>query len=268
MPFANINGVEIHYEIAGEGPTLVWLHGGMGSIERSRLAGEGVEGLAERGVRVIVYDARGHGESGFTPDEADYTWEALARDMLGLLDHLGIERASLGGGSMGARVSLTLAMSHPERVEKLVLLALPGFGDEFQSVRDTFLPLATLIESVGVEKATDVVMQLPQFAELEKSDPEEHARMKTWFAGLRPDSTVTTIRSTLNDTPLEVAHVRDIRTPALIIGVEGDPLHPASTAHMAHEAMDGSRLIMGDEPQYWRKHREEFLEAIVQFLTN
>jgi hypothetical protein len=37
---------------------------------------------------------------------------------------------------------------------------------------------------------------------------------------------------------------------------------------MAHEAMDGSRLIMGDEPQYWRKHREEFLEAIVQFLTN
>src|SRR3990172_7023891 len=125
VPTARINGFDMHYEIAGDGPTVVWLHGVGGSIALERKMGEGIEGLAQRGVRLIMYDARGHGESGYTEDESDYTWEAHARDMGGLLDHLGIERAVVGGGSMGAGVSLTFALAWPERVEKLLLVSLP-----------------------------------------------------------------------------------------------------------------------------------------------
>src|SRR3990172_11480668 len=112
VPTARINGFDMHYEIAGDGPTVVWLHGLGGSIALERKMGEGIEGLAQRGVRLIK-------------DEADYTWEAHARDMRGLLDHLGIERAVVGGGSMGAGVSLTFALAWPERVEKLLLVSLP-----------------------------------------------------------------------------------------------------------------------------------------------
>ncbi|MEX2159187.1 MAG: alpha/beta hydrolase [Dehalococcoidia bacterium] len=264
--FAKINNVDIHYQILGDGPTLVWLHGLMGSIERARVFGEGFEELANHGVRLVLYDARGHGQSGFTPDDSDYTWESHARDMLGLLDHLGIERAALGGGSMGARASVIAALAQPERVEKLVLHGLPGFGTGIKTAQDVFLALASLIEAVGVEKAADIVMQLPQYAELKESDPEEHARMDNWFRTLRPDSTVATIRGLLNDPHLEAEQLRAIHVPTLVVGHTDDPIHPIEASRQAHEAIAGSQLVTGEGLSYWRDHHDELIDEIAKFL--
>lgn len=70
MPSAHINGFDLHYDISGQGPPLVWLHGLMGSIAREQQFGEGIHGLERRGVQLIAYDARGHGASGYTDDES------------------------------------------------------------------------------------------------------------------------------------------------------------------------------------------------------
>src|SRR5690242_6825837 len=77
------------------------------------------------GVRVVRYDARGHGRSAATGDDADYQWSALAQDMLGVLDALGAETAVLGGASMGTATALHAAVSSPQRVEGLVLVIPP-----------------------------------------------------------------------------------------------------------------------------------------------
>jgi len=265
--FAEINGVRIHYEDEGEGPAVVWLHGLMGSIARGKAMGEAIDGLAERGYRVVTYDARGHGESGYTEDESHYTWEAHARDMAALMDHLGIKRAAVGGGSMGAGVSLIFALAHPERVEKLVLVALPGFDGEIELAKQLFGGFATLIATMGLEQATEIAMQLPPLLELKERAPTEYEATRQWFLALDPKATVFAIRGLLNGPALPGERLAEVRAPTLVIGHPDDPVHPAASAEKAHSAIAGSRLIMGTDVSYFRNHRDEMIEAVASFLA-
>ena len=78
--------------------------------------------LERSGLRVISYDARGHGHSAPAPDPSAYGYERLARDLLAVLDTLAIERAVLAGASMGAHTIVRFALHHPERVAALGLI--------------------------------------------------------------------------------------------------------------------------------------------------
>src|SRR3954453_21025460 len=78
------------------------------------------------GWRLVRYDARGHGDSPGSDAAADYRQDVLASDMLGLLEELGIERAALGGASMGAATALHAAVSAPDRVEALIVAVPPA----------------------------------------------------------------------------------------------------------------------------------------------
>ncbi len=102
---------------AGAGPPVVLLHG-LGATKVSFLPTVGA--LAERH-RVIAIDLPGFGDS-VKPLAAPYDAPFFARSVVGLLDSLGLERASLIGNSMGGRVALEVGLSHPERVNRLVLL--------------------------------------------------------------------------------------------------------------------------------------------------
>jgi pimeloyl-ACP methyl ester carboxylesterase len=266
MPTERINGIDIHYEVSGEGPALVFLHGLMGSIARARAMGEGMDGLADRGFRLITYDARGHGDSGHTEDECHYTWEAHAADMLALLDHLGIERAALGGGSMGAGVSVTFALAHPERVERLLLAAPPPLEETIDTARQVFGGLASLIDAVGLEQAVAVAMQLPQFAEMKEASPQEYEQTRDWLLGVHPKATPLAIRGLLNGPQLPAERFGEITAPVLVIAHEGDPIHPLSTAQRLHEAIAGSRLVVAPDMTYFRERRGELLETVVAFL--
>jgi 3-oxoadipate enol-lactonase len=266
MPTAPINGIDINYEVAGDGPTVVFLHGLMGSIERSRAVGEGLDGLDERGFRLVTYDARGHGASGFTEHEADYTWEAHARDLLGLLDHLRIERAAIGGGSMGAGVSYTLALAHPERVEKLILIAVPPLGEGFEPAKQMFGGFAQLIEAMGLEKAVDVVMQLPEYVKMRERDPEEFARIREWLLRMQPRGIIFAMRGLVNGPRLAHERFGEIAVPTLITAHPDDLLHPIASGERAHAAIAGSRLMVAPSLQYYRDHRDELLDTVAAFL--
>ncbi|MGB2695206.1 MAG: alpha/beta hydrolase [Dehalococcoidia bacterium] len=266
MPSAQINGVQLHYRIDGDGPPVVWLHGLLNSIERAHMIGEGMERLAQHGFRVVMYDARGHGESGYTDDQAHYTWQAHAHDMLGLLDHLGIERAIIGGGSMGAGVSVTFAIAHPERVEALLLLIPPPLADTIGPAQQIFGGLASLIESQGVEQAANIVMQLSPYKEMEETEPERRELIRQWMLGIRPDSSVAAIRGLLLGSPLVAERFGEIAAPTLIIAHPEDPIHPLSTADRLHEAIAGSRLVAAPRIDYYRDHQDELLTTAVGFL--
>jgi pimeloyl-ACP methyl ester carboxylesterase len=82
--------------------------------------------LERKGYRTIALDLRGHGESDKPHDPSAYAGEALLGDVLGLMDHLGIERADLMGYSMGARLALQAALAHPERIANLIIGGVGG----------------------------------------------------------------------------------------------------------------------------------------------
>lgn len=132
--FADIGGVRVHYHDTGEGPALVLLHGsGPGATGWSNF-NRNIEVLARR-FRVICPDLPGFGLSDMKPVEAPIPgWWADV--MLGLLDHLGLETAHFLGNSMGGMITLKIALEHPERIGRMVLMA-PGGGAAVTSIFPT-----------------------------------------------------------------------------------------------------------------------------------
>lgn len=119
-------GVPIHFTDEGHGPPVVLVHGFAASAEHNWRAPGVAAALLAAGRRVIAFDARGHGASGKPHDPAAYDRDAMAGDVLRLMDHLGIDRADLVGYSMGGFTSASLLAKHPERFNSVILA---GVGD-------------------------------------------------------------------------------------------------------------------------------------------
>ncbi|MBB5363398.1 alpha/beta fold hydrolase [Deinococcus humi] len=129
-----VNGVLLHVVEAGpqDGPLVVLLHGFPEFWYGWRRQ---IEALANAGYRVLAPDQRGYNLSEKPPGMAAYRIDALTRDVLGLLDARGRERAYVVGHDWGAAVAWNLAISHPERVERLAILNVPHPGVFAQTLR-------------------------------------------------------------------------------------------------------------------------------------
>ncbi|HEX6528062.1 MAG TPA: alpha/beta fold hydrolase [Streptosporangiaceae bacterium] len=115
MTYAPVNGLQLYYEIHGSGRPLVLLHGGLLTIDLN--FGPLLEPLAASR-QVIAVETQGHGH---TADiDRPITIEALAGDVIALLDHLGIAEADLFGFSLGGLVAYAVAVAAPERIGKLI----------------------------------------------------------------------------------------------------------------------------------------------------
>jgi 3-oxoadipate enol-lactonase len=140
MPFAEVDGQRIRFDDSGgDGPAVVLSHGFL--MDREMFAPQ-VEVLSGE-FRVITWDERGFGETEF--DGEPFTYWDSARDCLGLLDHLGIEQAVLGGMSQGGFLSLRAALLAPERVRALVLIDTQAGGEDparlpaYRQMQETWL---------------------------------------------------------------------------------------------------------------------------------
>src|SRR5271167_4422607 len=114
------HGHQLVYDAYGSGhdPLVVYLHGLLLDAELNR----GIaHALAEKGYQVVLLDLLGHGRSDKPTHASAYRIDSYADQVVGLLDHLGVENAVLGGISLGANVSLFAATRHPARVRALVL---------------------------------------------------------------------------------------------------------------------------------------------------
>ncbi|WP_342641267.1 alpha/beta fold hydrolase [Rhodoligotrophos ferricapiens] len=124
MPQFSSQGVSIHYEVDGDGPPILLIHGFASNAQANWIDTGWVTALTQAGYQVIVFDHRGHGQSEKLYHSELYTTSAMAEDAVGLLDHLCMRQADVMGYSMGARVAARLAIDHPERVGRLILAGL------------------------------------------------------------------------------------------------------------------------------------------------
>lgn len=136
--YASVNGIQLYYEIHGTGKPLVMLHGGFGSFDMfSALAP-----MLAQNHQVIGVDLYGHGHTALT--DRPFTFEYLAGDIAGLIEHLGLEKVDLLGFSLGGAVALQTAIRYPERINKLVLISTTfkraGWHPEMQAGMTAFSP--------------------------------------------------------------------------------------------------------------------------------
>jgi pimeloyl-ACP methyl ester carboxylesterase len=126
MPKAQVNGVELFYEVSGSGQPVLFIHGGYGGAESAvveKLPPEIVDILPSNRFQVITYDRRNAGQSEFTL--AHFTLDDLADDARALLDHLSVDRAIIIGSSAGGPIALQFALTYPRRT---LALCLPNTG--------------------------------------------------------------------------------------------------------------------------------------------
>lgn len=130
--FVDTNGIRMSVHRAGHGPPLILLHG----YPQNHMAWEKVAPAFAERFDVIVPDLRGYGESDAPPDDADhhtYSKREMARDILGLMDSCGVERAHVLGHDRGARVTYRLALDHPERVLRIGIVEVVPTADFWAS---------------------------------------------------------------------------------------------------------------------------------------
>lgn len=154
--YVTVDGVRTHYVECGRGPTVILLHGLSASLWNWWRT---IPTLADR-YHVVAYDLKGFGNS--VAARGQYTAESCATQLVGLMNHLHVDRAALVAHSMGTRVALASALLHPDRVRALVLtspscypqtagrpvslMVLPGIGELYTSWAFS-RPLPTLVRS-------------------------------------------------------------------------------------------------------------------------
>jgi pimeloyl-ACP methyl ester carboxylesterase len=111
--YAPVNDIQMYYAVYGAGEPLILLHGGLG---HSDVWGYQIPALAQH-FKVIAADSRGHGRS--TRSAQPYSYALMASDVVALMDHLKIEKASILGWSDGGIIGIDIAINHPERLNKL-----------------------------------------------------------------------------------------------------------------------------------------------------
>ena len=131
MPAFSANGVEIYYEVTGQGYPLIWSHEFGGSYD----SWEAQVKFFSRRYQVITYAARGWPPSDVPEDPTAYTQDIVVNDLYLLMRHLNISEAHIGGLSMGGSVALNFGIAHPEMAKSLIV-ASAGSGS---TNRDTFL---------------------------------------------------------------------------------------------------------------------------------
>ena len=117
-----VNGISLHVEDHGRGMPVLLLHGWPDSSDLWR---NQIPFLVAKGFRAIAPDQRGFGRSDRPEDAADYSLQNAVADVLGILDSLDIDAADIVAHDWGAAVAWLMAMTHPSRVRRLVILSVP-----------------------------------------------------------------------------------------------------------------------------------------------
>jgi pimeloyl-ACP methyl ester carboxylesterase len=157
------DGVPIAYAVLGTGAPLVLLHGFTETAESWQEAGY-VERFLAAGRQVVLIDCRGHGRSGKPHEAAAYSGDRRARDVVAVLDALGIGAADLIGYSMGGMIALATALRFPERVCRLVVIGAHPFAQDMAAYRlavaDGMERWLVMVEGQGIRLSDDTRRRL------------------------------------------------------------------------------------------------------------
>lgn len=265
MPCFLHDGISFHYAESGSGRAFLFSHGLGGDSSRA------AELTAELpGLRVILYDNRGHGRSRPLVDPSRLSFAAMADDMAALLDHLAIPRAVVGGVSMGAGVALAFGLRHKARAHALVL-SRPAWLDQPNPPNLEFAPLlAGLIETAGPARALAEFERTPYFSNLRARHPEAAETLREVFTLAEPRALAACYGAMAADRPMEsLATLRALDVPCLVLGNDDDPFHPFEFAQAWAAALPRAQFgVLPSRAEDPVAHVAGFRRAVTEFLAS
>ena len=226
MDTVNIDGVKIAYRETGQGFPLVFAHEFAGSME----SWDPQVNYFARRYRVICYNARGYTPSD-VPDSPDvYGYEQQVADLYGLLNHLGIEEAHIGGLSMGAYTTIMFGLTHPEMCRSLIVAGAGSGSDDVKKFHVSAANYADLMNSGGMDAMRKYITGDTR-ARFRLKDPAGYALFEDLFMAHSAKGSANTYRGFQGTRPsiyTREAELRELRIPMLIVnGDEDEPCLPA-----------------------------------------
>lgn len=253
------DGHELVYEVHGDGPrTLVFLHGlllgsGMNRVIARRLAAEGH--------RVVLLELLGHGRSDPSPYAFDHRIEFYAEQVVGLLDHLELDEAVVGGTSLGANVALQVANDFQHRVRAL-LLEMPVLERGGVTATLLFVPLLIALRygTRATRMVTALVRRVPRTGydaldavlDVASADPRSMAAV---LHGLSSGQIAPSRRDR-----------ERIEAPTLVIGHPADLLHPIDDASALVRELPNAELVRAWSVAELRTFPGRLVPTIASFL--
>ncbi|HZQ35777.1 MAG TPA: alpha/beta hydrolase [Dehalococcoidia bacterium] len=233
MPFAEVDGARLFYEITGSGPPLVFVHGAGGN---QLIWFQQVPSFA-RTFTSVSYDQRGWGRS-IAPEDG-VSGRAFVTDLSGLLDALGIDAAHLVAHSMGGWTALGLAHRHPERVRSLTLCGTTG-GIETAEIRTAV--------RLGHEPEPDEDLPFTAAASLSARFVRERpdlAYLYTTIGGLNPPHPRLPMADHLRSiNVLSAEQAAALRVPVQFVAGEESSAVPPAAIKLAQRLVPGSRFVL------------------------
>ena len=240
------DGVRIHYEVNGpeEGAPVVMVHGFASDYRLNWVGSRWQETFTQAGFRAIGIDCRGHGHSDKPHEEAAYSVDLMAGDVIRLLDELGVDQAAYLGYSMGARIGLEVILDAPGRVTRAVLGGIGAAG--------AINSAGAIAHALRIGEPTDdpVAQTFYRFA---SSRPvNDLLALAACIAGLKPDANPSRLAA--------------IKTPILIVVGSGDQI--ARGAPELVELIPTARLVtIPGRDHMSAVPAREFKQAALEFLT-
>ncbi len=280
MPTARVNGIDIWYERSGgPGPLLVLTHGFAGPTAGWPPV---VDEFREH-FDLLLYDVRAHGRTTVPADPSTVTVPQFAADLAGLLDALGIERAHVGGVSMGGMISAQFACDYPERLRSLLLCDTTAGNrqgpdaeatDAEEFLVNAFEMMAHVVEKYGLDglaerenayrRTGDAYAHL-QYWTLEEQDAR-NTRSKC--EDMTRDGYLMSNKA-LRDRPDLTSRTPKIAAPALVSCGEWDRFYPCAVRD--HKLIPNSRLVTirgaahatpDYQPQAWKQAVFDFVADV------
>lgn len=276
MPTANVNNINIAYEIYGDGEPVILIHGY--SYNKSAWIAQ-IDDLSKY-FKVIALDVRGSGESSH-PEEA-FTIDTLVEDLKGLMDFLKLEKAHLMGWSMGGMIIQNFVLKYPERADKLVLFAtnagLPS-KDGILMLRDSLIEVYEMRKTDPEAAFFKLAkfMHSTRFRKKMEKDPSESIHGIVTTEELIKDSMEN------QTTPIDLKHLADvigehhtlerlneIKNETIIIVGSKDTITPLISNELIHEKLPNSTLkvIQGAGHKVFFENQPEVNPIIIDFLKN
>ena len=246
-------GLRLHCEVFGSGHPIVVVHGWGVDLRRQWIDTGWVRRL-ESVRRVIAFDCRGHGRSDKPLDQSSYSYAAMARDVLSLMDGLEIERADVFGYSLGAFMAVWLLGHHQDRFTSVIM---GGIGDETP-------------ESAAVGVSIAEALRAPDPSTL----PDRRQRAYRAFVDADPTAdrealALSALQMWPEGYPLGVGGpgLADVRIPVLIVD-GGDDFPYVRTVDKLTAAIPGARLVTIPGTDHLTAVPDErFKDAVVDFLS-
>jgi len=258
---AHLNGISMSYGDSGSGPAVVLLHGFPLSRDMWRPQ---VEALAQAGFRVITPDLRGFGDSE-VPD-GPYSMSLFSDDVVALLDHLEIDRAIIGGMSMGGYILLNLLERYPERVVAACFITTRSSSDS-ETAKAGRLALLERMKKDGTGNMAELSIATLLAGETLRHNPELVRTVYRWMTSVDLRGIEGALHALLERKDYS-ALLKNFDLPSLVIGAAQDSAVPPEDLRVLSEGLPNNELCVIPDAGHMAnlEQPEAFNECLLRFL--